>query len=476
MAAPFKVTGKPGWFGKVTVAPRVHRRVRLCSDLAVSRSWLVLLQNAADRKGYGEAPDPEKLRGIPRRCLESLGLVSKTAESRRKGWADLVGEYADELTGNRRSAKYVKNVRAGLLAIGSACGWRRMADVGPADWAAYVGDRQKPRAKSGDTDETTPGASARTLNNELATLRGFVAWGLGRKTIDTDPLAGLGKVEEAGDRRRVRRALTDTEIVELLRVAGDFEVCYRLAVGTGLRLRETRELQWRDVILDGRPHLQLRPEATKARRGDILPLSADLVERLRAARPQFALPTARVFKRRPTLDIWETHLRRAGIDYRDAEGRIVGFHSLRVTFITNLQKAGLAPRTVMQLARHTDWRLTGGTYTDMGLLDIFGAVQSLPTYPTTEPAESLMEGTNNAPAGGHHIGNHGAFKAGPIGSSLDYCEASGDVIAEVQETPMNIEFSACSEGKTVGSANLSKTSPSRTRTYNNPVNSRVLYH
>ncbi|HOW71102.1 MAG TPA: tyrosine-type recombinase/integrase [Phycisphaerae bacterium] len=452
MARLFKTARTNDWCGKIRLESYCHRNVRLCSDKAVSETWLRLLQNAVVRQRANEAPDPEKLAGIPRRCLEALGLVSKVAESRRKSWADLVGEYADEMAGNRRSAKYVKNVRAGLLAVGSACGWRTMASINRPGWAQYVADRQKVTVD--EDGEESPRASARTLNNELATLKGFMAWGLARRLIDADPLAGVAKVEESGDRRRVRRALTDAELGRLLANADDMETCYRTSLGAGLRLREVRELQWRDVRIDGedkaRPHLQLRPEATKAKRADMLPIVHDLAERLRVARPLNAEPTARVFKRRPTLDIWMTHLKRAGIDYTDSEGRIAGFHSLRVTYITHLQRAGLAPRVVMALARHTDWRLTGGTYTDMGLLDIFGAVRSLPTFEILSQ-QAAADGTYGTSRSCDQICDQTRCKTGPLSSAPDHCDTTASEIDEVQNAPDSIGFPAISKGKTTRS-------------------------
>jgi hypothetical protein len=90
-------------------------------------------------------------------------------------------------------------------------------------------------------------------------------------------------------------------------------------------------------------------------------------------------------------------LQPAGITYRGDDKSTLGIHSLRVTYMTERQKAGLPPRTVMQLARHTDFRLTAGTYTDMRLIDTFGAVGCLPSY-GPEPARqvALRMGTDDA--------------------------------------------------------------------------------
>ena len=102
--------------------------------------------------------------------------------------------------------------------------------------------------------------------------------------------------------------LADDECRSLLGIKSEHNLCYRLALGTGLRRRELRLLEWRDVRIDGedakRSRLELRAEATKARRADTLPLSDDLAARLRAARPAFVLPTTRVLKRVPTDRRW----------------------------------------------------------------------------------------------------------------------------------------------------------------------------
>ena len=71
----------------------------------------------------------------------------------------------------------------------------------------------------------------------------------------------------------------------------------------GLRVGEILALEWRDFVdLEaGRPCIQLRAAATKAKRADELPLHPDLVEALAAAKPPFAQPEDRVFKTAPGL-------------------------------------------------------------------------------------------------------------------------------------------------------------------------------
>jgi integrase len=53
-----------------------------------------------------------------------------------------------------------------------------------------------------------------------------------------------------------------------------------------------------------------------------------------------------------------------GIPYRDELGRRIDFHALRHSFNTMLQRRGLSPRAIMELMRHSDLRLSTGTYMD----------------------------------------------------------------------------------------------------------------
>jgi hypothetical protein len=59
--------------------------------------------------------------------------------------------------------------------------------------------------------------------------------------------------------------------------------------------------------------------------------------------------------------------------------------ALRMTFITNLTRSGVAPKTAQLLARHWDINLTMNTYTMLGVLDQASAVEALP------PLQSLPQ-------------------------------------------------------------------------------------
>jgi hypothetical protein len=69
------------------------------------------------------------------------------------------------------------------------------------------------------------------------------------------------------------------------------------------------------------------------------------------------------------------------IDKRDERGRTLDVHALRHTFGTLLSKGGVTPRTAQAAMRHSTIDLTMNCYTDPKLLDVAGALDSLPALP-----------------------------------------------------------------------------------------------
>ena len=87
----------------------------------------------------------------------------------------------------------------------------------------------------------------------------------------------------------------------------------------------------------------------------------------------------------------------SGRPYQDSAGKFADFHSNRHTFITNLEHAGVSPRTAQTLARHCDIRLTMGVYTHIGLHDQRTAIELLPP-PELRPAAANGNGASLAKA------------------------------------------------------------------------------
>ena len=77
----------------------------------------------------------------------------------------------------------------------------------------------------------------------------------------------------------------------------------------------------------------------------------------------------------------------------DDRGRTIDVHALRHTFGTQGSKVGVPLRTAQAAMRHSDPSLTANVYTDPKLLDVAGAVASLPYLPlrhTSEPTAAAV--------------------------------------------------------------------------------------
>ncbi len=146
---------------------------------------------------------------------------------------------------------------------------------------------------------------------------------------------------------------------------------------------------------------------SKLRRTDVLPLRRDFAERIRAwterkrrlrpDEPLFKISgkrTAEMLKKdlAAARDKWisaasdprerSEREKSAFLSYIDDRGRVADFHALRMTFITNLSRSGVSPKTAQTLARHSDINLTMNTYTSLGVMDQAAAVESLPPIPS----------------------------------------------------------------------------------------------
>jgi hypothetical protein len=101
--------------------------------------------------------------------------------------------------------------------------------------------------------------------------------------------------------------------------------------------------------------------------------------------------------------ILDRDLKLAGIAKRDERGRTLDVHALRHTFGTLLSKGGVTPRTAQAAMRHSTIDLTMNVYTDPKLLDVHGAMDSLPAMPLNNghrPTREVVKatGTDDQPA------------------------------------------------------------------------------
>jgi integrase len=203
------------------------------------------------------------------------------------------------------------------------------------------------------------------------------------------------------DRRHDRRTISIEELRRLieaaqagpvvLRVPGPLRaLCYRLAVSTGLRYSEiasitTASFNW------GASSVTVAAAYTKNGDPATLPLPEDLAVDLKAyvatrptGEPVFLLPPYGKGAQMLRVD-----LKAADIPYRDASGLVFDFHSLRCETATLADQAGVSPRVVQKMMRHSSLELTG-RYTRPRAVDIEAAASLLPSLkPEGDRPEAL---------------------------------------------------------------------------------------
>ncbi len=156
------------------------------------------------------------------------------------------------------------------------------------------------------------------------------------------------------------------------------------------------------MILAGSQH----GETTKSKRADAVVIHPQLADELRAIRPETVEAGTSVVRRVPGIKAWKADLKAAGIKYGDTRIGYADLHAQRKTLSTMLAAAGVSPRVRQAHLRHTDPRLTEGTYTDEAMLPIAAELAKLAPIPRSQEADPdtipfLATGTDDrrAPAG-----------------------------------------------------------------------------
>ena len=188
----------------------------------------------------------------------------------------------------------------------------------------------------------------------------FLNWMERVGRIKANPLKFVGKVDERGQKKRVRRAFTDDELRKLVQGSGPRGIIYFTAARTGLRQEELRQLKWGEVNLEAPiPNMIVKAETAKNKKEEAVCLIPEIAEALRSYRPTDWSSSDLVFPNGiPRASRLKVDAERNGIAYRDEQGRYADFHSLRYTWATFLQKNGVAQRFAMKLMRHSDIKLT----------------------------------------------------------------------------------------------------------------------
>lgn len=179
------------------------------------------------------------------------------------------------LQAKERADRHIRQTITHCAKVINACEFVFLSDVDPEKVRHFLhGLREK-------------GLSARTINGFSISMKGFCGWLVERGILSVNPLARLGGLNAAADRRLIRRALRQEEITVLIAAteAGgahhgmtgkERSLIYRLAMETGLRWNEIYTLTRGDFTLTAHPSVRVRAENAKNGREAVLPLREGL--------------------------------------------------------------------------------------------------------------------------------------------------------------------------------------------------------
>lgn len=151
---------------------------------------------------------------------------------------------------------------------------------------------------------------------------------------------------------------------------------YMAAAMSGLPRGELRQIERREVDLVNK-QLVVRAEISKTKKDDILPLHEEMVALL-SNRTHLMGPHDCVFRPMPSIRTFKKDLERAGIQYKDENGRYLDLHSLRGTFATRLLRSGVYPSHARRLTRHASVKTLEKYYDGLGLSEAEQAIRRLP--------------------------------------------------------------------------------------------------
>jgi len=352
---------------------------------------------------------------------EAAGIIEPklVRDAAQKLLAQHLEDYEADLVARGRAGRGGRGARllkARILRLLADNNWQRPCDVTPDSFINW-----RKRQKNG----------ARTLNHYLQGTISFLNWLERVGRIKFNPLKRVAKVDERGQKKRVRRAFTDEELVKLITGSGRRGIIYFAAARTGLRQEELRQLQWGDVQLDvAKPEIVVRAETAKNKKEEPVFLVPEIVEALKVHRPANWSRIDLVFPNGiPRASRLKVDAERVGVAYKDERGRYADFHALRYTWATFLRRNGIADNFTRKQMRHQSIRQTDG-YTDDKQLPIYESIKNLPRLGYTQIRAQISgsEGQNVAQPDGASEGTKS--EKSPVNDGV--CLGLAPLVAEMK--------------------------------------------
>ena len=440
-------------------------------------------------KGFSDKGETERLaaRLEEEARMVREGLIEPVLEARKEPLERHVASFETHLRNRDITEKQVKEVVGKVNRVVLGCGFQTIGDVTGEAVETFLGELR------------SEGLSKQTSNHYLRAVKQFCRWLVRTKRINQNPVSDISMLNVKTDRRHDRRPLLPEEFSLLITAAEsgprvesipgtDRAMMYVLAAWTGYRKSEIGSLTKDSFDLEATPPtVTVSAVYSKRRRKDTQVLHQMVVERLKAwlstktetAPNRLLFPvsgkvpggtdrkTSKMMKKdlKAARAAWiedassdeERAKREASgfLLYRNKNGLYADFHATRHTFITNLARAGVSPKTAQMLARHSDIRLTMDVYTHTDLAEKQEAVERL---------SNLWEHPGSTPVSQSDALSHlespkeeGETKsAEPKGSAEVVCKAQVDASSQELSGPV-------------------KSTPGRIRTCDLRIRSPLLY-
>ena len=314
----------------------------------------------------------EKLREIVRdleREEMGIGVPKRIRDAASRAIGEHIKAYCADLRARKCDVEYVDTTERRLMKLATECNWRRLTDVSAESFQKWRGKQT---------------LAAKTLNDYLAAMSAFFSWLERTEVVERNPLKRVGKVEGRGNERRKRRAFTPEELQAVITIAGRYRLAFLTAYYSALRRNELTQLEWADIQETGdSTFIVTRACTTKNRKAQRLYIPQWFADELMKSKPKGASGNMRVFPLGaiPSMWMFKRLLARAGVAYKDDQGRQADFHALRRSVNTHMANAGVDPQTRKEIMRHSEIGLTLDVYTDKGMLPMAAAVEKLPMFP-----------------------------------------------------------------------------------------------
>lgn len=368
-------------------------KVPLFRNLSESERFGDKLDALVGAVSAGQSPDSQQhawLSQLPPKMLQRLAKIGLVEQSRVEASKDLstfIDDYKASLTHRGNTQNHVKRTIMRINRICDSCGFQKISDIDSQKTERYLSEQLK-------AENLHPN----TTNNFVHSLKAFGNFLVQADTVEKNPFRNLRQTKVT-ERKRPRRPLSPEELTAIIQYTKKADAVYglsghersflyRFAACTGLRVGEIRTLTVGDFNADEKT-ITVEARFAKNRKKATLPLRSDVVMELQELTAG-KLPTLPLFNR---IDQYAARMLRVDVagaravyvasGGRDAaflktEG--IDFHSLRYSFASMLVNSDVAPRTAMELLRHSDVRLTMQLYGKSYKSLEQSAVDGLPSF------------------------------------------------------------------------------------------------